>query len=54
MGSVVLFSAAVMSALILTNLTSCPCDRVGLLAAAVGLINGWFVERVGISPMIVT
>jgi ribose/xylose/arabinose/galactoside ABC-type transport system permease subunit len=56
MGSVVLFSAAVMNALIFDQiLPAVPAIIVGLLAAAfAGLINGWFVERVGISPVIVT
>ncbi|HLE16630.1 MAG TPA: ABC transporter permease [Anaerolineales bacterium] len=55
-GSVVLFSAAVMNSLIFNQvLPAIPAILVGLLAAAlVGLINGWFVERVGISPVIVT
>ena len=55
-GSVVLFSAAVMNSLIFNGiLPTIPAILVGLLAAVlVGLLNGWFIERVGISPVIVT
>ncbi len=55
-GSVVLFSAAVMNSLIFNGiLPAGPAIIVGLIAAGlVGLINGLFIEKVGISPVIVT
>lgn len=55
-GSVVLFSAAAMNSLIFNGvLPTIPAIVVGVLAAmVVGLINGTLIERVGISPVIVT
>jgi ribose transport system permease protein len=55
-GSVVLFSAAAMNSLIFNEiLPPVPAILAGLLAATlVGFINGTFIERVGISPVIVT
>ncbi len=55
-GSVVLFSAAVMNSLIFNGiLPAGPAIIVGLIAAGlVGLINGLLTEKVGISPVIVT
>jgi ribose/xylose/arabinose/galactoside ABC-type transport system permease subunit len=55
-GSVVLFSAAVMNSLIFNQvLPTGPAILAGILSAMlVGLINGILVERVGISPVIVT
>jgi ribose transport system permease protein len=55
-GSVVLFSAAVMNSLIFNGvLPTVPAILVGLLAAMlVGLVNGVLIERAGISPVIVT
>jgi ribose transport system permease protein len=55
-GSVVLFSAAAMNSLIFNEiLPTWPAIFAGLLAASlVGLINGVLVEKVRISPVIVT
>jgi ribose/xylose/arabinose/galactoside ABC-type transport system permease subunit len=55
-GSVVLFSAAVMNSLIFNEiLPTVPAILTGIIAAMlVGLINGLLIERAGISPVIVT
>jgi ribose transport system permease protein len=55
-GSVVLFSAAVMNSLIFNEiLPPVPAIIVGVVAAGVvGLLNGWLIVRIGISPVIVT
>jgi ribose transport system permease protein len=55
-GSVVLFSAAAMNSLIFNEvLPTLPAIIVGVaLAGLIGLINGWLIVRIGISPVIVT
>lgn len=55
-GSIVLFSAAVMNSLIFNEiLMTVPAVVVGLLAAAlVGFINGVLIEKSKISPVVVT
>lgn len=55
-GSVVLFSAAVMNSLIFNGiLPAGPAILVGLIAAGlIGFVNGLLIERIGISPVIVT
>jgi ribose transport system permease protein len=55
-GSVVLFSAAAMNSLIFNKvLPAPPAIAIGIVAAAlVGLINGILIEKVKISPVVVT
>jgi ribose/xylose/arabinose/galactoside ABC-type transport system permease subunit len=55
-GSVVLFSAAVMNSLIFNGILSTgPAVVVGLLAAAlIGFVNGVLIEKSKISPVVVT
>jgi ribose transport system permease protein len=55
-GSVVLFSGAVMNSLIFNGIMpTIPAILVGLLSAAlVGLINGVMIEKAKISPVVVT
>ena len=55
-GSVVLFSAAVMNSLIFNKiLPTIPAVLAGVaIAGLVGLLNGWLIVRIGISPVIVT